>query len=245
MSLEILFLFLYILCPCGQLAARVYSYDGTLEHPWFFFPLFMLFPFQTIPVLLMHFGYIKKGKGGKVIDYYMLIPIITRIIVELAKYGIINYMITDPASYLPIIIIIFGELIMTISIMIAKYFHTDSSCNTAKIPLKADFFAILCDSLFQNGIPFIISPMLNIVLRGLQYIPGAALIVMPMQIITSTKIFKKICWFLGYMFIYVIQNMFDHSDLSSLCNNISSYTYYILKLISGLFLIVSKYYFNF
>jgi len=62
----------------GQLVARIIYLNGSLDKPWLFF--FSIPPLSIIPALLMMFGLIKKGKGGKPYDSYILIPIIVGVV---------------------------------------------------------------------------------------------------------------------------------------------------------------------
>lgn len=237
----------YSLLPGGQLIARIFNYDGSLDQPWFLFPLFLIFPFQIIPLLLMYYGYIKKGKGGKVYDNYIWIPIIIRFIIEISKYMILKYIINNSSTN-NIICNVIGELIIIISIMITKYLHTNDSCKILEVPepkYNPNLFTLLCDSIFENGIAFMIKPILNLLILILNIIPGIAIVSTLIDILIPegmfTRIWTSICWLFGYSFIYIIQNMFQQFNLSGLCNNIVSLEY-LFKVISGLFLIIINYY---
>ena len=53
------------LIPMGQLWARIFKLNGSLDHKWSMLPFFMIPPLQFIPIIMMKFGMFKKGKGGK------------------------------------------------------------------------------------------------------------------------------------------------------------------------------------
>ena len=46
--------------PLGQLWARIFWLDGSLDKAWLLFPLFLIFPFSILPSLTMYFGFVKK-----------------------------------------------------------------------------------------------------------------------------------------------------------------------------------------
>ena len=71
------------LVPMGQLWARIFKLNGSLDHKWALMPFFMIPPLQFIPIFMMKFGMFKKGKGGKPYDWFMLIPIIARVLITI------------------------------------------------------------------------------------------------------------------------------------------------------------------
>jgi hypothetical protein len=70
-------LFTIVIPFIGQIIGRIIYLNGSLDKPWLL--LFGIPPLTLIPALFMIFGLIKKGKGGKPWDYYILIPIIIMI----------------------------------------------------------------------------------------------------------------------------------------------------------------------
>jgi hypothetical protein len=76
-----LFYALMTMIPFGQLWARIFWLDGSLDKLWLLLPIpFFAPPFSIIPALAMYFGFIKKGQGGPTYDRFMLIPIIFKFI---------------------------------------------------------------------------------------------------------------------------------------------------------------------
>ena len=75
--------FIYSLIPFGHYIYRIMSLKGSTDHMWTFFPLFNIFPFSLIPMFMIYFDAIKKGKIEnifEVFNYAMVIPIMWRIL---------------------------------------------------------------------------------------------------------------------------------------------------------------------
>ena len=66
------------LFPLGQLWARIFYFNGSLDKWWLMFPMFLIPPFSFVPLLLMKFGFVADGKGTNPLDYWMLLPIIAK-----------------------------------------------------------------------------------------------------------------------------------------------------------------------
>ncbi len=212
---------LYTLIPFGQLWTRVFDYNGSTDMWWFLLPFFMIPPLQFIPVIMLYLGYIKEGKGGKVYDNYVWIPIITKLVVQFMGSMIF------PEEYVTII----NEIVMIITIMITKYLHTVDSCKVANKELQvtgskfSDFFM---DAVFENGS----AGMFNVVIG---FIPILGWILMGLSMIESlNSIMVVVFYALGYMFVYTIQNMFEQTDMSSLCNLSSVPVSSYIKLVFGI-----------
>jgi hypothetical protein len=74
----------------GQLLMRIDKFGGSLDKPYLLFPLLLFPPFSFIPVLAAKFGFLNKVDGGKILDIYVLIPIIFRfiLILVMAQIGL-------------------------------------------------------------------------------------------------------------------------------------------------------------
>ncbi len=221
-------LILYSIMPFGQLWTRIFDYGGTIDMVWFLFPLFMIFPFQFIPVLLLYLGYIKPGKGGKVYDIYVWIPIFTKMLILMFR----KMVLPGKLSY------ILGEIIMILTIMGTKYLHSSESCNYNKKELNitssklADFFM---DAIFENGMAGILSFLI-------MFIPGIGWIISLLSLIDFiNKIKVFILYAIGYSSIYIIQNMFEQLDMSSLCNSTSIPKMSYAKFVFGILLLLVTY----
>ena len=216
-------LIFYTLIPFGQLWTRIFDYNGSVDMGWFFFPLFMLFPFQFIPVLLLYLGYIKEGKGGKVYDGYVWIPIITKLVMQFGGKMII------PENYFFWI----SEIIVLTSIVITKYLHTVDSCKIANKELSTSVTKLqntFTNAVFENGIAGIFNVLIG-------FVPILGWILMALSMIESlNNIMVFTFWMVGYMFIYTVQNMFEQTDMDNLCNPSGISTSDITKFIFGLIL---------
>ena len=47
------------LIPLGQLWARIFNFNGSLDKWWLMFPLFLIPPFSFIPLILMKMGFVS------------------------------------------------------------------------------------------------------------------------------------------------------------------------------------------
>ena len=81
-QVPLLVIIITTIIPMGQFITRIFWLDGSLDKIWTMFPLLWFFPFSIIPSILMYFGYVKKGPGGKPYDYFVLIPIIAKFILS-------------------------------------------------------------------------------------------------------------------------------------------------------------------
>ena len=198
-------LIFYTLMPFGQLWTRMFDYNGSIDMAWFFIPFFMIPPLQFIPVLLIYLGYIKEGKGGKIYDGYVWIPIITKLVMQMGGRMII------PENYFFWV----SEAIVLTSIIITKYLHTADSCKVANKQLSTSvtkFQTTFTDAIFENGVAGIFNVLIG-------FIPILGWILMAISMIESlNNIMVFVFWMLGYMFIYTIQNMFEQSDMNDFCN---------------------------
>lgn len=196
------------LLPLGQLYARIEYYNGSLDHPWLMFPLFMMPPFQFVPIIMMNLGMIKKGKGGKPYDWWMAIPI-------LIKFGL-AYMAfkgTDIDQT-----VLFG--ILYCGILIPFLIRSYGYCNGVNIwgflncgALSA--FVIMALNLFVLILPFmpVIGAGVNVLESVLPVIGGAAI------------------WSLGFIPGYVVSNMYTSDERDKFC---SKFNYNIFAVVVSL-----------
>ena len=225
-------LFLYTIIPFGQLWARIFHYNGSLDMWWFLIPIFMMPPLQFVPMLFMYMGWMKKGgsdkksgdikSGGKIYDDYVWIPIFTKIIVQFIGPMIIP-------SYL----FFMKDILVLISIIITKYLHSIDSCKSVEKELVISATKIkseLYNAVYENGVAGIFN-----VIIGLIPIIGWALFALSLND-TFNNFMVCICWALGYMFIYTIQNMFEQSDIDNFCNPSETYNSTFIKFIFGIIL---------
>ena len=227
-KMTILGLILYTLMPFGQMWTRIFDYDGSVDMWWFFIPFFMIPPLQFIPILMLYLGYIKPGKGGKVYDAFVWLPVVVKFIVRFFGEMLL------PRNYAHIL----GEIIMIMTIILTKYLHTSNSCKTINKELTVtgskfgDFFM---DAIYENGMAGIFGTIVN-------YLPIIGWVISLLSLIGPLNNIKiSLLYLIGYTFIYTIQNMFEQTDMSSLCNLTSIPATSYVKLVFGLILSLMTY----
>ena len=211
MQLSILKIILYILIPFAPLYARVVDFKGSLSHPWTMFPLFNIFPFSIVPILMMAFGKIKKGNGSKPYDHFMWIPIIFRFIASL----LISMIIENP-----IIKTIVVLLLSILSIMVPNLIRRNKNCKDRKDSNNKESYSIISgkqwyrsfvDSLFELGIGEIFIVMM-------MFIPGIGV---AFRLISKIPVIGKftndIIWSFGFTCGYIIINMYNQSNMKDMC----------------------------
>jgi hypothetical protein len=171
----------------GQLVGRIIYLNGSLDKPWLFF--FSIPPLSIIPALMMMFGVIKKGKGGKPYDNYIFIPIIVTVICDffLKKY------------FLPYKIPFIKLFLLITSVFMIYWFKSKKICNDKSAPVSK----LLADTLLT----YVSIGIVGIVLK---YIPviGIAIRIIAKIIPYSEYVVNALAIFV----IYVIMNMINGSS---------------------------------
>lgn len=211
MQLSILKIVLYILIPFAPLYARVVDFNGSLDHAWTMFPLFNVLPFSIVPILMMAFGIIKKGKGTKPYDHFMWIPIIFRFIASL----LVGMMIKNPAMKTVVVI-----LLSIFSIMVPNLIRRNKNCKDIKDESGANSYSTMdgkqwyrsfVDSLFELGFgeifPVLVMfiPFVGIGFRLIGMIPVIG------------KFINDIIWSFGFVCGYIIINMYNQDNMGEMC----------------------------
>lgn len=170
----------------GQLVARIMYLNGSLDKPWLFF--FTIPPLSIIPAIMMMFGLIKKGKGGKPYDSYILLPIIVGFFSDifLKKY------------FLPYKVPFVKLFLIFITMYAVYWFKSRKICNSKSPPASK----LLSDTLAT----YVLISIIGIVLR---YIPLIGIII---------RVIAKIIPYSHYLIdaisifvIYVAINMINGS----------------------------------
>lgn len=211
MQLSILKIILYILIPFAPLYARVVDFKGSLDHPWTMFPLFNIMPFSIVPILMMAFGIIKKGKGSKPYDNFMWIPIIFRFIAS----AIVGMMVQNPVIKTVLVLIL-----SILSIMVPNLIRRHQECknikdknetNTYNIMDGKQWYRSFVDSLFGLGfgeifpVMVMFLPFIGIGFRFIGMIPVIG------------KFVNDIVWCFGFICGYIIVNMYNQDKISDMC----------------------------
>ena len=184
------------LLPMGQLYARVMKLNGSLDKKWALLPFFMMPPLQFIPLLMMKWGMIKKGKGGKPYDWFMLIPLILKItLAYLLEYLDIDF----PLSLLVNVLANF------LAVLIPYLIRTKKLCK--KVTGKN-----LLNSMAQAAAN---QSTANIFSAVIGFVPIVGMI---FDVLSLIPIFgDHIPWMLSYTAGYVITNMYNGDDPNKFC----------------------------
>jgi hypothetical protein len=193
--------------PGGQLYARAVWLDGSLDKLWLLIPIFLFPPFGLVFSIMIKMGKIAKGQGGKPYDWFMLIPIIAKILIALYFSNFLSYFIEEPSDNT---ILIYSVIVQVIVNMIPFLIRMITKCPSFSFNMIGKSFV---DSIFTNfgGIilPIMLAyvPYLGKILEGLSFIPGV-----------GEKINITI-WSIGYLFTYLIINMINGDNITKYCDS--------------------------
>lgn len=198
----------------GQLIGRLVYLDGSLDKPWLLF--FSIPPLSLLPAFMMMFGLIKKGKGGKPWDSYIILPIIVNII---ATFVLPRYYDENNSTILKYIF-------MAISFIIIYWIRSRKICNNE----GAKMTKIASDSLLT----YILMVVFTI---ALPYVPFLGVVIKIIsKIIPFADIFMNA---LSILTIYVITNMINGSS-KKYCNETMSETYLMALIVTSIILAFSR-----
>lgn len=210
LELSISKIFLYMLIPGGPFYARVKDFNGSVDHSWLFIPVFNLFPLSIIPVMMMAFGKIKKGKGVKPYDNWMWLPIISRLIVAI----LCSYFITNP-----IIKTVTVLLLSIISILIPGLIKRNNQCKTVKDDKDKLSFSFDGKQIYKCVIDAVfllsIGEFFIILVKYIPYIGGLFRILSELPVVG--KVVSDIIWILCFINFYIMVNMFNQENMGELC----------------------------
>jgi hypothetical protein len=142
----------------------------------------------------MKFGMLKKGKGGKPYDWFMLLPLIVKIVLGyvLERFDLPMYLMIDIS--VSIIATLIPSYLRTHSL--CKEYNTNNMVNTLVQGLTIEAFA----NIFSLVIGWV--PLIGMVFTLFEYIP---------------IIGESIAWIIAYSTGYLIVNMFNADDSKSFC----------------------------
>jgi hypothetical protein len=194
---------LFSFIPFGQLIARIFYLNGSLDKLWLMFPMLLLFPFSLIPMLLIKFGFVQDGKGADPIDKIMLLPLIARIVALFALNSIgINS---------PLLFILINLLINLSTILIANISRRYYNCEKEGITTDSIGKAII-----DSTIAYAISEVSPIIISYLPFIGG---IYELLGLFTQNgNIIDGIFSNMGFAVSYILINMFNQDNINQFCN---------------------------
>lgn len=205
-----LFYALMTMLPFGQLWARIFWLDGSLDKLWLLLPIpFFAPPFSIIPALAMYFGYIKKGPGGRPYDVYMWIPIIFKFLLASLVPMFLQLFYEEDDEPTESIIFLCSFISQIVIGMIPNLIRTYKICN--KLTFNS-FGKAFIDSTIAIGfgelIPFIIGwlPFIGIIISIITMIP------------TIGEQIENILWSISFFFSYVFINMMNGNNINKYCN---------------------------
>jgi hypothetical protein len=193
--------------PFGQLWARTFWLDGSLDKAWLMFPFFLIFPFSIIPSLAMYFGFVKKGIGGKPYDNFMWIPIIFKFLLSFLIPKFLELFYDDPSDTTIFIYIFIVQLFIG---MIPNLIRTYNLCNN--LPFNS-FGKAFVDSTIANGV----GELLPFILGWMPFI-GFFLTIIGMIPVIGEQI-ENLLWSVSFAFGYIFINMVNANNLGKFCNS--------------------------
>lgn len=195
---------IYGIIPLGQLWARIFLLNGSLDKWYMMFPLFLFPPLSFIPLIMMKFGFIKPGQGANPIDKIMWLPIIAKFIIPFLLGFIVDE--DDHELIFGIVAFVLQLLMIIVANMTRRYLNCDS------VTINS-FGKATVDSVIAYGIgdivPFVMGwlPYVGIVYSIISMIPFIGSFV------------DSIFWSLGFAATYIVINMFNQYDMSGYCNS--------------------------
>jgi hypothetical protein len=187
------------LIPLGQLWARIFNFNGSLDKWWLMFPLFLVPPFSFIPLILMKMGFVADGSGTNPLDYWILCPILTKIITDI--------LMDDSTPFQ----MVTALLIQLISVLASNLMRRYENCNRT-ITVNSVGKAII-DSVTAFGMGSIVQmliPMLPFV--------GIFFSLISMIPIIGTFV-STFIWILGFAGSYILINMFNQVSMNNYCSS--------------------------
>lgn len=192
------------LIPLGQLWARIFYFNGSLDKWWLMFPMLLIPPFSFIPLLMMKAGFVKEGKGANPLDYWMIIPIVAKFVIPF----IMPFMINQDSEILTSIVTMIFQMLC---IMIANLARRHMNCKEQGITMDSIGKAGI-DSTIAFGIGDISSLVIPLV-------PFVGIFTSTIEMIPFIGGFvDSILWTLGFVTAYVLINMFNQDNISNFCS---------------------------
>jgi len=196
------------LVPLGQLWARIFWLDGSLDQSWMLLPFFWIPPLSAVPAFAAYFKYIKSGTGGEPpYDWYMLIPMIAKIVIGLFAATLIKNYGMAVAFFLLLL-----QLGLT---SLPHILRTLRGCKEKSFEFTAiHVLKAFIDGSIEHGIADILSTVL-------QFVPFFGLFLSILKMIPVIgNITNEFIWILGYVSSYVIINMVNQASSfnAQICN---------------------------
>lgn len=210
-----------LLGPIGHTYLRVEYYNGSMDHMWLylpgsfitlgsipfigsFIPMGHFIPSSFFTSVLLRGGYLNNASGGKVYDWWMLLPIIVKFVIA----GLVLLTELDTNMIIKLITTLLQMIVVSIPIII----RTVNNCNLKSWHdlTSSQWKKIISDTIISYGGAHIFSSSFNIVKK-------------PINMLLGHEIANGITWSLGYSTIYVLLNMYNQTDINTYCTNPNDY----------------------
>jgi len=214
----------------AQLYMRIFVLEGSLDKIWLMF--FCVPPFSIVPALMMYYGAVLPGQGGKPYDYYMWLPTLLAIIGPYLSNILDNHDVND------IIQAIIESVIPLLGGIFAFYLRDYNNCNEKMKTINQSNDQPTTNNLlyksFSNAI--ITFSIASIIETIISFIPIIGWIITLIQMIPFVG---PIVSGLFYVIIYILVNMYNNTDVASYClENGYSNSRMILTIISSIIFIL-------
>lgn len=213
------------LIPLGQLWARIFWMNGSLDKSWLLLPFFWFPPLGLISAFMFWMGWVKDGPGGRPpYDTWMVVPIICKFMIGMFlsifagvgskmsdigdDYGD-DYGDDDEQNGGGLFTAIIPLIIQLCVNAVPHYIRSYELCKQHRMNNAGKAFV---DGTIENGVglmaPTILRfiPFIGIFFRVLSMIPILG------------GMMNKVIWTLMYVGCYVIINMINESDVQKMCN---------------------------
>lgn len=199
--------------PFGQVFARIFFLDGSLDKWWLLIPIFLIPPFSLVAFFLILFGFVDKGKGGKPYDLYIALPMVFAVLFKIFSFIKVDFFHTKIFKSIEYILIL-GTLMFAL-----LYKRHKSIQKINKEPEKCDstFNPKILTNEFVNsvvlfGISVVLLLFIKFIAMGLLLKTGKIKAVSKVNNIIDLIFFPIALWC-----VYVFNNMIKGSDYDKLC----------------------------
>jgi hypothetical protein len=226
MNIWIRYIIYSVIPLLGQVLLRAFELGSSLDKSWLLYvPVFWVFPFTIIPVVLAKVGYIKSTGHGSPIDIYIIIPIILKLLIGFLPIAKSDY-------YGMYIMLLFGGLLIANTLHILK----NNYCQKNGVNFFGVFGRATGDSFLQYSVGFMLTALLKFILGVIPFVKIAMGIINSIYLMKIAFMF--ILWALGYAAAYMALHMYDYNyeNADDLCKKSPHFGKIIISVV--LFLIV-------
>ena len=188
--------------PGGQLWARIFNFNGSVDKWWLMIPFGLIPIIGIIPMIAMKYGYVANGTGSNPIDYMMLLPIIAKFVIPF----ILPFVGLHGETTVFNIVAVFLELLCIIVANLTRRYNDCKSVTVDSIG-KASMDSVIAygvGDILATFIGFI--PFIGIVVSILEGLPGVGDYINPLV------------WSIGFGATYILLNMFNQADMTTFCS---------------------------